>query len=268
MGSLKSSRLRGVAAHFRRLTVCSALSVVALGGRGPGALAQPPAPKPPERLSWNGDPKAPDISGVWVRTDSAGSASKEGWEPWPPPLKEPFATQWRKRLADAKAGQRTDDPIQACLPPGMPRFMTGTRGPLLILQTPGRVMMYRDGDPVRRIWLDGHPLPAAKDIESFSNGNAEGRYEGSDLVTHIVGVKDQPIDSTGVPHSDDLSISERFHRLDAKTLRVEVTLTDPTAYTRPMVSTVVYKAYDDPLWEPKEVICTPKTDYRPDVYVH
>lgn len=234
------------------------------------SIAQAPGPAARERLSWYGDPKAPDLSGVWVRVDTpvASGASKEGWGPWPPPLKDKYADIWRKRVADAAAGTRTDDPIQACLPPGMPRYMTGTKNELLILQTPGRVTMYRDGSPVRRIWLDGHPFPDAKDLESFSNGNARGRYDGQDLVTEIIGIKDQPIDSTGVPHSEDLKISERLHRVDATTLRVTVTLTDPTAYTRPLVSTVTYRASANPLWEPREFICTPKTDYHPETYVH
>ena len=237
----------------------------------PASLAQPQVVLPPERLSWHGDPNAPDISGVWVRADPSGngaSASKEGWLPWPPPLKPSFAKIWRKRVADAAAGKRTDDPIRGCLPPGMPRYITGTTGPMLIVQTPGRVMLYRDNAPVRRVWLDGRPFPSADDLESFSNGNARGRYEGTDLVTEVIGIKDEPIDSTGVPHSDDLKITERLHRVDAKTLIVDVTLTDPKAYTRPMTSRVTYKAFEGGLWEPKEFICTPGTDYHPDAYVH
>ena len=247
--------------------VAHSVGVAAAIGLASSAVAQTPAAPPTERLSWQGDPGAPKLSGVWVRTDPAG-ASKEGWGPWPPPLKAPFAAQWKQRVADAAAGKRTDDPIQACLPPGMPRFVTGTNGPMLILQTRGRVMLYRDGDPVRRIWLDGHPFPEARDLESFSNGNARGRYVQGDLVTQIEGVKEQPIDGTGVPHSDALTISERYHRVDDKTLKVEVTLTDPKAYSRPLTSTIVYKAYADPMWEPKEVLCTPGTDYHPDTYVH
>ena len=208
------------------------------------------------------------MSGVWVRADAqAASGSKEGWGPWPPPLKAKFAEMWKKRAADAAAGTRSDDPVQGCLPAGMPRFVTGMTGPMLILQTPGRVMLYRDGIPVRRVWLDGRPLPAEKDLESFSNGNAIGRYTGDALVTQIAGIKDQPIDSTGVPHSDALRISERYRRVDADTLQVEVTLTDPVAYTRPLKSTVVFKKYGDPLWEPKEFLCTPKTNYHPDAFV-
>ena len=111
-------------------------------------------------------------------------------------------------------------------------------------------------------------MPAPRDLENFFNGNSIGHYEGSDLVTEVRGMKDLPIDSTGVPHSDDLKIVERFHRIDAKTLKVEVTLTDASAYTRPMATTVTYEAVDNPLWEPNEFVCTPVTGYHPDRYVH
>ena len=258
---------------IRRAGLAAAAVALMLPATAARILAQVPAPAAPESLSWYGDSKAPNLSGVWVRVDSAGKAgpasmSKEGWLPWPPPLKKPFAVIWKKRVADAAAGKRTDDPVSKCLPPGMPRFTTGTHGPLLIIQTPGRVMLYRDGIPVRRVWLTGVTLPNKKDLEDFFNGNSIGRYEGPDLVTEVAGMKDLPIDSTGVPHSEDLKIVERFHRVDANMLKVMVTLTDPAAYTKPMTTTVRYKKLDNPLWEPAEFVCTPVTNYHPDRYVH
>lgn len=231
-----------------------------------------PMVTPPEKLSWHGDPAAPDISGVWVRvatpTPSGAGASKEGWLPWPPPLKPAYARIWHDRVARQAAGTRTDDPVVGCMPPGMPRFDTGMTTPMLIIQTPGRVMLYRDGIPVRRIWLDGRPMPEARDLESFSNGTAIGHYEAGDLVTKVAGFRDQPIDSTGIPHSGDLVITERFHRVDARTLRVEVVLTDRTAYTKPMKTVVTYQASDNPLWEPHEFLCAPSTGFHPEIYVH
>lgn len=244
---------------------CAAVALVASPSL---AQAEPPVVIPPQKLSWYGDPAAPDISGVWVRSGTEGkTASKEGWLPWPPPLKVPYAATWKKRADAAAASARTDDPVRGCLPAGMPRFVTGMTPPMLILQTPGRVMMYRDGMPVRRIWVDGRPQPKPADIESFSNGNALGRYVGKDLVTDVVGIKDQPIDSSGVPHSDDLKIVERYTRVDPQTLKVTVTLTDKTAFARPMTSTVIYKLSDNPLWEPREFICTPQTAYAPEQFV-
>ena len=235
-----------------------AAALVALPGASPAAAS-------PEG-SWYGDPAAPNLSGVWsLQPVAAAGGSKEGWLPWPPPLKGDFAATYAKRTADPAA--RTDDPVTTCQPPGMPRFDTGTNSALLIVQTPGRVTMYRDGIPVRRIWTDGRRNPPAKDLESFSNGNAIGRYDHGDLVTELVGIKNQPIDATGVPHGDTLKIVERFHRVDATTLRVTVTLTDPDALTKPMTSTVTYAAWPDPRWEPHEFLCKPKTDYHPDKYV-
>ena len=259
--------------YARRVRTASRIAVVLCALQAAAPLrAQAPTVLPPEKLSWYGDTSAPDISGVWIRDGAAGqghSNSKEGWLPWPPPLKGTFAAAWKKAVTEAAAGKRTDDPIQRCLPPGMPRYMTGTNGPMLIIQTPGRVMLYRDNAPVRRVWLDGRGNPKPEDLEAFSNGNAAGHYVGKDLITEVIGIKLQPIDGTGVPHSDKLKIVERFHRIDTDTLQVDVTLTDADALTRPMSSSVVYKAYrGDAPWEPKEFICVPEKDYHPDYYVH
>ena len=246
----------------------AAATTAALLFTAAAAVAAPAAgPGQPEKVSWYGDPKAPDISGVWVRVPTTDAKSSEGWTPFPPPLKGEFAGIWAKRVADETAGKRTDDPVRGCMPGGMPRFVTGMTTPMMILQTPGRVVMYRDGMPVRRIWVDGHPLPAAADLESFSNGNAIGHYEGKDLVTDVRGIRDQPIDSTGIPHSDDLRIVERYHRVSADTLQVEVTLIDSKAYRTPMKSTVRYKTFSDPSWEPREFICSPNKNYHPEIYV-
>ena len=250
----------------------AALALSPAPGGGLAAQAPVPSALPPHALSWYGDPSAPDISGVWIRVGAkaASSASKEGWLPWPPPLKPAYAAIWKKRVADEAAGKRGDDPVRRCVPPGMPRFMTGSNGPMVITQTPGRVLLYRDGQAqaVRRIWLKPGAMPPAKDLESFPHGNAIGHYEGSDLVTEVVGISDRPIDSTGIPHSDALKINERFHRVDAKLLEVTVTLTDPLAYTRPMTSTIIYQPYKDRLWEAREFLCTPETDYHPENFVH
>ena len=84
---------------------------VGAGAAGIPAVAQTaalsiPIVLPPEKLSWHGDSAAPDISGVWVRVDSAAAAGvrKEGWLPWAPPLKPAFAKIWHDRVAMQAAG--------------------------------------------------------------------------------------------------------------------------------------------------------------------
>ncbi len=231
------------------------------------------AASPTPAVSWYGDPSAPDLSGVWVRSDEqtptgrSGAASKEGWAPWPPSLKPSYAKIWNKRVQETASGRRTDDPITSCLPPGMPRFMSGTKGPLLIIQTPGRVTLHRDGWPPRRFYLDGRAQPNAKDLEDFFNGNSVGHYEGATLVVETIGVKDEPIDATGIPHSEKLKIVERLSKVDNQTLKVLIELSDPIAFTKSLKATIMYTALIDPLWEPKDQICTPRSNYHPEVFV-
>ena len=248
------------------VTAAVGLSVAASAQVAPGA-------SPPQALSWYGDPGSPNLSGVWARAEvvvegrDEGKVSKEGWAPWPPPLRGKFAQVWAKRVADAKAGVRTDDPVTACLPAGMPRFITGMNGPLLIVQTPRRVAMTREFGPPRRIWLDGRSLPTPDNLEQFFSGNSVGRYEGATLVVDTIGPKDQPIDSTGVPHSEMVAIQERYSRVDETTLRVEVLVSDRLALRRPLRTVVTYKAITDPKWELQELTCTPKTGYHPELFV-
>src|SRR5436309_10742467 len=44
------------------------------------------------------------------------------------------------------------------------------------------------------------------------------------------------IDHFGNPHSEDMHLQERYHRLDRDTLEIVVTIDDPNKYTKPWVS--------------------------------
>ena len=262
------------------LSVTALFGLVATASWGNAVLAQVlPVALPPQPLSWFGDPGKPNLSGVWARTDIASdpkgasanvkgvATGKEGWTPWPPPLRGDFASLWKKRVAEDAIGTRSDDPVTECLPAGMPRFITGMNGPLLLVQTPGRVSMTREYGPPRRIWLDGRKLPSRDDLEQFFSGNSVGHYEGETLVVDTVGVKDEPIDGTGVPHSDKVVIQERYHRVNEQTLSVEVTIKDELALRKPMRTVVTYKAVTDPLWELQDLTCVPKNGYHPELFV-
>ena len=274
--SVSSRDRRGVGTRGPSGRLASLAAIVAAIAAGHAASAQvPAAATPPQPLSWYGDTGAPNLSGAWTRAESAkasngvkeGGASKEGWMPWAPPLRGGFAALWQKRVAADKAGTRTDDPVRDCLPAGMPRFITGMNGPLLIVQTPGRVVMTREYGPPRRVWLDGRKLPSQDDLEQFFSGNSVGHYEGATLVIDTIGVKDEPIDSTGIPHSDKVKIQERYQRVDDHTLHVDVTVSDELALGKPIHTSVIYSSVSDPNWELQELTCTPKTGYHPELFV-
>ena len=77
-------------------------------------------------------------------------------------------------------------------------------------------------------------------------GDSRGRWEGESLVVETSnfngktaatnpGTSGSPMQNN-IPTSDALRILERFTRVDLGTMRYEVTIDDPGAYTRPWKS--------------------------------
>jgi hypothetical protein len=88
----------------------------------------------------------------------------------------------------------------------------------------------------RAIWTDGRSLPTDPDPRWY--GYSVGRWE--DDYTFVVtsnGTDERTwLDNAGNPHSDQLRVEERWHRISEKRLELTVTLDDPKAYTRPWVA--------------------------------
>ena len=64
-------------------------------------------------------------------------------------------------------------------------------------------------------------------------GNAVGRWEGDTLVVDSKGFNEKFwFSNGGLPHTQQLHLVERFTRTDMNTLKYEVTINDPGAYTR------------------------------------
>jgi hypothetical protein len=76
-------------------------------------------------------------------------------------------------------------------------------------------------------------------------GEAIGKWDGETLVVDSIGYKDTTwLDSVGHPHSEDLHIVERIHRVD-ETLVFDLTFEDPKAYTKPWSSQLTFKLVHD-----------------------
>ena len=80
--------------------------------------------------------------------------------------------------------------------------------------------------------MDGRPHP--KDLEPSYYGHSVGRWEGDALVIDTVGFNERSwIDLRGMPTTEQLHLTERITRPDFNTLRYEITIDDPGAYTAP-----------------------------------
>jgi hypothetical protein len=104
-----------------------------------------------------------------------------------------------------------------------------------IVQAPDTVVIRNEMIHENRIIpLEGRPRPAAA-IRHYM-GASRGRWEGNVLVvetTNFTGRTQIGVNGNGNPHTESLTIAERFIPVDGRTLRWEVTVTDPSTWTRP-----------------------------------
>ena len=210
----------------------------------------------------NGNPEArhatpaspPDFSGVWM-----GHQDVVTFSPKDPPM-QPWA---EAKFKNAKPGYGpratpdSQDPIQRCLPPGVPRILL-MPFPIQVVQLPTQIIMIFEYDHyVRQIYLDRHDHP--KDLSPTWMGDSIGRWEGNTLVVDTTGFNDNAwLDQVGHPHSDALHLVERIRRVDRDTMQIDVTIDDPKAYTKPWSGQVVYKLR--PGWHLIEYVCEDNMD--------
>jgi hypothetical protein len=64
-------------------------------------------------------------------------------------------------------------------------------------------------------------------------GYSTGRWEGDTLVVETSGFNDKTwIDTGGHPHSDELHVTERYHRRDFGHMDLQITVNDPKTYKK------------------------------------
>ena len=103
--------------------------------------------------------------------------------------------------------------------------------PQEIVQKPGYVIMLSD-ETYRVIPTDGRQ--AFSQGAKFWMGSSRGRWEGNTLVVEVTSLNGKGwFDSTGQFYSENTRMIERWTLVDANTIDYEVTIEDPTIYTRP-----------------------------------
>ena len=148
---------------------------------------------------------------------------------------------WAKGLYEYR--QRNllkDDPMVSCLPPGGPRQFQAAGG-LQILEQPERQRLFVLSGGGNRNWrliyLDGRANPQSEDVSPTYFGYSSGKWQGDTLVMDTVDFNERFwFTNGGLPHTESLHLTERISRPDFDTLKYEVTVNDPGAYTRPWTS--------------------------------
>jgi hypothetical protein len=206
-----------------------------------------------------------DLSGVWMMKNPPGS--NRGFTNYTftdPKTDSPALTAWgEEKLKEAKPSNggaytldQTNDPVLTkCYPPGTPRVYFHPY-PFEFLQAPKFLLMDFEYDhTVRRIYTDGRPLPS--DPDPTWMGTSVGHWDGpTTFVVETVGLNEKTwLDRLGHAHSDQLRVTERFRRVDADHLQLDITMTDPKALANPWAATLYYEN-KQLSWELGEISCS------------
>jgi hypothetical protein len=173
----------------------------------------------------------PDLSGVWR---SGGPRSRYDYDV-APTLKPEEIAPWAEAVRLQRVQDfRKDSPLAKCLPVSLP--FLNSRGLHRIVQTPTLMVVLHESpnSPHRTIYTDGRQLP--KDPNPTWLGYSVGHWEGDTLVIESAGFNDRGwLDVGGHPQTETLRVTERFRRRDFGHMELEMTLTDPKTFTKPVV---------------------------------
>jgi hypothetical protein len=181
----------------------------------------------------------PDFTGVWTDyVDPQQPAGRAGGVPGPA-LDLPLAADARQKVESYRklVAPTGDTPGAYCLGPGMPSVLFGgATYPMEIIHKPEQVTIIHElHNDVRRIYLGSRSVPEADRLPG-RNGYSSAHWEGDTLVVETTKLVEQ-VDQR-YPHSDRARVVERYQLTTSppgeRVLVVDMTMTDPGFYTRPV----------------------------------
>ncbi len=156
----------------------------------------------------------------------------------PPPLTAEALKLYAERRQRLAAGDASFDPTTWCSGPGMPRILT-MNYPLEIRADGNRLAFIHGWYRWFRIVDLGAgtvdpPLP-------LTMGFPVGHWESGTLVIRTVGLIDATVmDASGLPHSEQLTLTERLRVLPDGRLEDRITIDDPENFTRPWETVLTF----------------------------
>ena len=171
----------------------------------------------------------PDLSGLWISVGASGTL-------YDPAYIQPWA---RQAMTENENNFYANDPRFACLPSGPGSYPAGVvaSGLRRIVQHPAFVAVLNSDYSYRQIFMDGRELEA-KPFPSWM-GYSVAHWEGDTLVVESNGFNDKTwLHRDGLPHTDQLHITERFRRVDFGHIELEVTYTDPGTFTQAVQASI------------------------------
>jgi hypothetical protein len=146
--------------------------------------------------------------------------------------------EWTRAVSDDRRRNELE-PHTRCKPSGGPRqWLTPYGAELIELRDEKVAYIFDIGGPhtYRTIYLDGRKHP--EKLEPSFYGHSIGWWEGDTLVVDTVGFNEGFwIDRGQLPHTDKLHLVEKYTRTALDSMRYELTIDDPGAYTATFTGT-------------------------------
>ena len=224
--------------HHLLVSAATAIAVIVCSSHPRAQTAAP--------VNQGGASKVPDLAGDWTPDFKRGGfgqslslsdiggrqRGKESDIPYQPWALAKTMSERPSTGANPEFDKTTDPQVLYCEPPGVPHIYLWPIKTKFI-QTPEAVYILHELGPYYRVvWLNSKH-PADPDPQWW--GLTSGSYENGDtLIVDTVGFNDKTwLDQMGHPHTEQLHLIERYKRVDANTLELDMTIDDPGAYTKP-----------------------------------
>jgi hypothetical protein len=219
------------------LSLLPAVPCLAQGGRA-AAPARPTPRGADGKVSFSFPPGEP---GLWTGNGGRLAVNPNSYEPnttrnAPVHINDVPFHPWARSMVDFRhSSALADEPHTRCKPSAGPRQFVTPYG-IEILQMPElqRIYILDVGGPhsFRTIYMDGRSHPTGTNLVPSNYGHSIGRWDGDTLVIDTVGINEKSwTNRDGIPHTDRLHLIERVSRPDYNTLRYDVTIDDPGAFT-------------------------------------
>ena len=141
---------------------------------------------------------------------------------------------WTRGVSDDRRRNELE-PHTRCKPLGGPRqWLTPYGAEFLELPEEKVAYIFDIGGPhtYRTIYLDGRKHP--EKLTPSYYGHSIGWWEGDTFVVDTVGFNEGFwIDRGQLPHTEQLHLIEKYTRSSVGTMRYDLTIDDPGAYTKP-----------------------------------
>jgi hypothetical protein len=216
-------------------------------------------------FAWAQSAKTPDLTGVWG-TFRGGKGPNAKFAPPPagqlvlkPEYAKPYEARRAKEAESNQRGEQLATSGSQCIPYGVPTMMSVAVYPVEIQQTPKQVTIVSEAfSEVRRVFLD-RPQAPLEDVAPGYYGRSVGHWDGDTLVVDTIGIKTSVNGYRGMPHSEQMRITERMRLVAPDILHDQITIEDPVVLEKPMVYTLAYQRLPD--YEMVEFVCDNNREY-------